>query len=94
MNISNIAKEASRRQKRLLFLQQEFSKKTTLANHQIESIRSKLNVYKQLIAKFVTAGNETDINEAYLRLDTLDRELITIFDLSRLSSSSMSSMKK
>ena len=78
-----LAKELGTREKRLAYLRQAFSK-----NYKSDAIASEravmLDLYESFLLRLSKVQNESDFIETSSRINSIDRELTTLFDNARL----------
>lgn len=83
----SVALSVARRQKRLLYWQEQLTG-SDLAPNKMKDIGERLNTFALLLSKMATAGVEQD-SETESRLQSLERELASLFESRRLMTSAI-----
>ena len=81
----DLSMELGTRQKRLVWLKSQLSEQN-LAPEKLSEAQEQLKTYALLLAKLARANSDADQSENLLRLQSIDRELSSFFELARLES--------
>ncbi len=79
----DLSMELGTRQKRLEWLKSKFSEQN-LAKEKMAEANELLKTYALVLAKLARATSDADRGESFQRLQSIDRELSSFFELARL----------
>ncbi|MCB0324099.1 MAG: hypothetical protein KDD69_11020 [Bdellovibrionales bacterium] len=85
---ANLSLLLARRQKRLLYWRNRFQTELP-SQEQSERIRELFATYQQLLTKMAMEAHDSDAAETELRLESIERELTSLFEARRLMTSAI-----